>query len=245
MNFPKLIALSFVLAFAAFAQVNTIVSTTLSSAIVQNQACFNLASVTGVNAPSFANGTAGSALFVMDPGNPLGETMQVQRVSGTQVCVLRSGRASAHVSGAVVLVATNPNWFYSSNPQGACTTASTYVTPWVNIQTGEQWLCSTVTLSWVPGWNNDLFASSTASLALTAGANTPTGPLFSTSTTNAVTGWNIPLGFNYSGGFCTVPTAAYTWTTAGNIAVAGTAVVNRLLCFTWNATASKWVPSYV
>jgi hypothetical protein len=42
-----------------------------------------------------------------------------------------------------------------------------------------------------------------------------------------------------------IPTGAFTWTTAGNIAVAGTAVVNRLVIFTYSATTAKWYPSYV
>jgi len=245
MNILKITLTLAILASAAFAQVNTVVSTTLSAAIAQNQSCFNLASVTGVNAPNFASGIAGSALYVLDPGNPMGEAMQVQRVTGTQVCVMRAGRATAHISGAVVLVATNANWFYSVDPQGACTTASTYVTPWVNIQNGKQWICSTVSLSWVPGWNNDSAAVSTITVASAAGAITPSGPLFTVSGTAAVTGFNIPLGFSYSGGFCVIPTGAFTWTTAGNIGLAGTAVVGRQLCFTWHATASKFYPSYV
>jgi hypothetical protein len=42
-----------------------------------------------------------------------------------------------------------------------------------------------------------------------------------------------------------IPDGAFTWTAAGNIAVAGTAVVSRRLTFMWDATTSKWYPSYV
>jgi hypothetical protein len=42
-----------------------------------------------------------------------------------------------------------------------------------------------------------------------------------------------------------IPDGAFTWTTAGNIAVAGTAVVNRALHLTYDATTTKWYPSYV
>ena len=42
-----------------------------------------------------------------------------------------------------------------------------------------------------------------------------------------------------------IPTGAFTWTTAGNIAVAGTAVVNRALHMTFVSGNAKWYPSYV
>jgi hypothetical protein len=42
-----------------------------------------------------------------------------------------------------------------------------------------------------------------------------------------------------------IPTGAFTWTTAGNIAVAGTAVVNRVLTMVYDSGTSKWYPSYV
>lgn len=51
------------------------------------------------------------------------------------------------------------------------------------------------------------------------------------------------LGTN--GTIILIPTGAFTWTTAGNIAVAGTAVVNRALTMTYDSTTTKWYPSYV
>jgi hypothetical protein len=42
-----------------------------------------------------------------------------------------------------------------------------------------------------------------------------------------------------------IPTGAFTWTTAGNIAIAGTAVVGRALHMTYTAITDKWYPSYV
>lgn len=41
-----------------------------------------------------------------------------------------------------------------------------------------------------------------------------------------------------------MPTAAWTWTTAGNIAVAGTAVVGKLLTMVYSKATDKWYPSY-
>ena len=42
-----------------------------------------------------------------------------------------------------------------------------------------------------------------------------------------------------------IPTGAFTWTTAGNIAIAGTAVVGRALHMTYTNNTGKWYPSYV
>ncbi|MEO8129620.1 MAG: hypothetical protein ABJF23_17475 [Bryobacteraceae bacterium] len=41
-----------------------------------------------------------------------------------------------------------------------------------------------------------------------------------------------------------IPDASFATNTSGNIALASTAVVNRALQFVWDATASKWYPSY-
>lgn len=40
------------------------------------------------------------------------------------------------------------------------------------------------------------------------------------------------------------PTGIFTWTTAGNIGLAGTAVVGKMLAMTYDSVAGKWYPSY-
>jgi hypothetical protein len=228
---------------AAFAQQNTIVQTSLSAAITADQTKFAIASATGVNAPSYASGLAGSVLYVVDWGQTKGEAMQVVSISSTTVTVKRGtiagNKAVSHASGAMVLVATNANWFYSTDPVGSCTTAGTYATPWVNIQNGNQWLCSTITLTWVPGWGNtNAPAAATTAVASAAGLITPSGPLFHVTGTAAITGFNIPLGYN-GGGFCIIPDGAFTTTTANNIAIASTGVASKLLCYGYDKAAAK------
>lgn len=49
----------------------------------------------------------------------------------------------------------------------------------------------------------------------------------------------------FQGTLVFLPTGAFTWTTAGNIAVAGTAVVSRALTMTYNPSTAKFYPSYV
>lgn len=247
-----------VLAIAlCFAQQNTIVQTSLSAAITSNQTTFSVASATGINAPSLTNQTAGSILYIVDIGQTIGEATQVTSLSGTQVSVRRGfgagSKAVAHASGAMVLVATIPSWFASTDPQGSCTTASTFVTPVVNIQNGRQWLCSSKTGTWVPGWGNNyaqpqvITATATASVG---GSTAIAAPLLHISGTNAITGFTMGIGWQGQG-FCVIPDAAFTTTTGGTtsgstiaIAIASTAVANKTLCFTYDANASKFTASY-
>lgn len=83
-----------------------------------------------------------------------------------------------------------------------------------------------------------------ANLASAAGVITPTARFQHITGALAVTGITA-TGFQDGDEYKVIPDGAFTWTTATNIAVAGTAVVNRLLVFKWDATAVKWNPSYV
>lgn len=74
----------------------------------------------------------------------------------------------------------------------------------------------------------------------------PTTPIAFVSGTTAIVTITAPSPISAGGGaVALIPTGAFTWTTAGNIAVAGTAVVNRTLTMTYDATTTKWYPSYV
>jgi hypothetical protein len=170
-------------------------------------------------------------------------------------------KASPHQSGQMVLLGVvTPQFggqagsggFQPADPpnNGLCTAANTLATPWVNYVSGEQWLCSTITKTWVPGWNNRLSVGTsrvTAAVASAAGQVTPSGPLFHITGALAITGFVNPVGFNntaFGGGcFMVIPDGTFTWTAANNIAILGTAVVNKTLTFCWDATNSKWVPS--
>lgn len=58
----------------------------------------------------------------------------------------------------------------------------------------------------------------------------------------------VPASFANSGGTVDLwPDAAFTYDATGNIllpAGGGTAVVNRIMTFTWDPVAAKWAPSY-
>ena len=74
----------------------------------------------------------------------------------------------------------------------------------------------------------------------------PTKDITFISGTAAVVTITAIAPFTTGGGTITlIPTGAFTWTTAGNIAVAGTAVVSRALTMTYDSATTKWYPSYV
>lgn len=275
MNIKKLLlTLALVLLpTVAFGQQNTLTQTTLSSAVpattgslftssassVVLAACTN---ITGVQLnPTTTLNTQNQWVIYVDR-----EAMLVYSVSSSG-CVLQVQRgyngtvATSHASGAMVLFGRQA-WFYVTDPGASpgvgspagvtCTAASVYVSPYLNIRTGAQWLCSTITGTWVPGFNNSLYpsqAAPTVAVASVAGATLPSGPLFHVTGTNAITSWTIPVGCNATavGGcaFTIIPDAVCTWTAAGNIALAGSCVVNKALTFVWDAKNSKWIPSYI
>ncbi len=247
-KFKNIVLLGLLAAFASFAQVNKLTATTTNAVVAKSDKTISVASATGITSGTINPLVAATQLFVVDPGQITGEVMTVKAVSGTTITVDRVFGSASHVSGAMVLAGL-PQWFYKSNPSGSCVTASTAVVPWVNTLTGQQWICSTSTLSWIPGWGNPLnqmsaqVGSSTA-YTVPAGAAIIASPLITTDTgTSAATSFSMGVGWN-SQGFCVIPGGAFTGTATNNIEKAFTAVADRQLCFTWNSTSSKFSPSY-
>jgi hypothetical protein len=254
------LSLVLALSFAAFGQATAsnllLTATSLSAAVTDtSKTTFTLASSTGVTANS-------TVLWVEDGPGGNGEAVFVNSVgSGGQVVVQRGyggSLADLHLSGSVVLIGA-PAAFVSRDPSGSCTAASSY-TPTVNIvggadglKGGNQWICSSITSSWVPGYfNTQRPAGVTTLVASVAGATNPSGPLFHVNGTNAITAWgsSTSAGLGAGGGsatqpygapFCVIPDAAFTWTATNNIAVAGTAVANLVVCFTFDGTNKKYV----
>ncbi len=54
-----------------------------------------------------------------------------------------------------------------------------------------------------------------------------------------------PFNILETGGQLTlIPTGAWSTNTSGNVALATTAVVNKILLLSWDAVTGKWYPSY-
>lgn len=246
----KLIAvlsIFFGLAACAFGQ-TALTTTTLSAAVTSTSTTtLRVASATGIVANS-------TVLFIEDGTSNNSEAAFVNSVSGTAIGVTRGyngTKVSTHISGALVFAGT-PDKFYSFEPGGSCTAAQQPVTPFINVLTGNAWLCSTISLQWVPGfWNTASAPGVTTVVASAAGQVTPSGPLFHISGALAITGFTSGTGMGglaastVGAPFCVIPDGAFTWTATNNIAVAGTAVVNRQLCWSFDQTNKKYVPSYV
>lgn len=252
----------------ASAQQNSLIQTTLSAAVpapTQTSAPsvaanVTLASVTSITAPTLnSSGTINQQsqwVIFIDR-----EAMLVTGVNGTTLQVTRgynSTLAQAHSSGTMVLYG-RAVWFYQNDPGAVtvadgsisgvpCTPATVFVTPWLNVRNGAQWICSATTNTWIPGWNNNGVPIIAGTQASVAGSTPVLGPFFQISGTNAITGFTIPLGFNGTalggGCFTAMPTGIWTWTAAGNISTAGTVTAATTpVTFCWNAATQKWNPS--
>jgi hypothetical protein len=95
-----------------------------------------------------------------------------------------------------------------------------------------------------PWGNKDNALVNPNTQASAAGTNTFTYPVTVVSGTAAMVDITVPYP-SFQGRITLLPTGAFTWTAAGNIAVLGTAVVARLLDFYYNPITGKWYPSYV
>jgi hypothetical protein len=267
---------SFVLGFSLFAATSyaqtALTQTTLSalqtggpagqvSGLTNNYSTtIALASATGIQ--TAFNGQPITYVYV---GSELEGILTTVPGSTTIFNVLRGQwgtKVSAHPTGDMVLAqVVTPQFggfqgsggFQTTDPpyNGACLATATNVTPWVNVLTGEQFTCSSVTGTWVSSWG--IFASiagtkATATVPSVAGALLPSGLLFEVSGALAITSFSIPVGFNATavggGQFCMIPTGTFTTTATNNIAKASTAVVGQLLCETWDPTQLKFVASY-
>ena len=72
----------------------------------------------------------------------------------------------------------------------------------------------------------------------------PTTSIVFVSGTNAIANIIPSSTFTMGGQLTVIPTGAFTTTTAGNIALASTAVPNKTLLLTYSGTTGKWYPSY-
>lgn len=91
-----------------------------------------------------------------------------------------------------------------------------------------------------------LRATSAAAPTIASAATiAPTTQIVFISGTAAIDTITPPSPISLGGGQITlIPTGIFTTTTAGNIALASTAVVSRALTMTYDVTTTKWYPSY-
>ena len=91
-----------------------------------------------------------------------------------------------------------------------------------------------------------LATSAAAPTIASATTIAPIKPITFISGTTAVVTITAPSPISLGGGsIVLIPTGVFTWTTAGNIALAGTAVVSKALTLVYDVTTAKWYPSYI
>jgi len=182
-------------------------------------------------------------------------------VSSTVVTVTRRGgacgavgaatRPTTHANGATVYFANTatqgsvvtpaPSLIGSllqptSENNGTCTATSEVVLPRIYLFSGNIYDC--MGGHWVQV-NSPGAPFLGATYTVPAGAIVPTGTIFLTDTgTAAATSITVPHG--WAPGMCItiIPGGAFTWTTAGNIRTAGTAVAGKATFFCYDG--SKW-----
>lgn len=221
-------------------------STTLAAAVTDSSGRqISLTSATGVTAPG--SGSTQIRLLIDR------ELMTVTGITGTVAFVQRGAdgtRATPHINGVPVWIAP-PQAIYSYLPSGQCTRSTLQWVPYIvgagpglGQEVGTIYDCMGVTTSgqWVQvnGNGASVLGSTVAS---PAGVMTATGNVFKVSGTNAITGITLPAGAAAGFTLQIEPTGVFTWTTATNIILAGTAVVGKILYFVWDG--AKWVPSYI
>jgi hypothetical protein len=91
------------------------------------------------------------------------------------------------------------------------------------------------------GFKANLGAAPTLASAATI---QPAAPVVFVSGTAAIATIVPPLDFVGGGELIIIPTGLWTTTTAGNIALASTAVVSRAMLMTYDRGSNKWYPSY-
>lgn len=230
---------------SAYAQ-TALTTTTLGAALDGSSVAVTVASATGITAP----GTGATFVYLLVDR----ELMSVRAVNGLVVNVMRgqSGtRATTHVTASAVTVVP-PNAIVGYPLSGQCVRSTLAYVPVIavgvavpSVFNGNAFDCLGVTTAgqWVQTNDNgvQVVGSTMASVNGVLGAFT--GTILTVSGTNAITGFTNPAGLQPGFVISLVPSGAFTWTAAGNIALAGTAVVNKLLQFMWNG--SKWIPSYI
>jgi len=130
----------------------------------------------------------------------------------------------------------------------ACTSTSmVMVTPVLGTPTSGVLTNCTGSPTFTDVKTSGLLATTAAAPTIASAATiAPTTQIVFISGTAVVVTITAPAPISAGGGTITlIPTGAFTWTAAGNIAVLGTAVVNRALTMTYDVTTTKWYPSYV
>lgn len=244
-------------ASCALAQLTT-TNTTLSSpisAISAGLQQFCLVSNAGVQLPSVVQNS--SYLFVDQEAVQItgqGMSANCYRVKRGQL----GTAAASHNTGAILWVGQaaptsgDPNRpftgvFVSGRPAGACISVIQYSLPLLvagGIQGGEVIDCTGPTGAQIWTTVNPLRFISVGVALASAATIAPRAYVTHVTGTTAINTVTVPPGLMNGGEIKLIPDALWSTTTAGNLAVATTAVIGKLLILTYDANTGKFYPSY-
>jgi len=141
--------------------------------------------------------------------------------------------------------ATGSNEFYLDN-QSRTTNANEKITSLLygifnTTSAGQQLRINAQLYS---GNNSSLVNPDAAPTLASAATIAPVTSIVFVSGTAAINAISTPVWMDGGGQITLIPTGAFTTTTAGNIAIASTAVVGRALIMTYDKVTTKWYPIY-
>lgn len=87
------------------------------------------------------------------------------------------------------------------------------------------------------------YANNASAIVASAATIVPVNAIVHVSGSAAVVTITVPAACAPTCTLTVIPDGLFTWTTGGNISIAGAAVVNKALSFFWDGT--KWNPSYL
>lgn len=213
-------------------------STTLAASVTDT----STRAIALTSASGFSAGGATAQTYVLVDR----EIMLITGVSGTTLSVIRGyggTRASAHLSGATATFVPQAATI-AYVPAGYCVATAYAYAPLV-IHDGQDEVNNGATAAclgsqWVLTNRVGLpVYGSTVASATTIAA---TGTYFKVSGTTTIQTVTVPAGWAPGMSLLLEPTALWSTNTSGNIGLATTGVVGKVLILTWNGT--KWQPSY-
>jgi hypothetical protein len=227
----------------------TLSSTTLAAALGDTSSTnITLTATTGFTATT----TAQQTYVLIDREiltlRTVNTTTKVAAVSRGQ----QASRAASHISGATVWFAPQ-GAFFTYIPSGQCTRTTLAYVPTIvggliglaGSDVGGLWDCLGVGTS--GQWTQtapSVGVQTIGSVVASATSITPTGTYFQVSGTTAVNTIVVPAGWLSGNCLALEPTGVFTTGTSGNINVASTAVVGKILYECWNGVSGKWNGSY-
>lgn len=248
-------------AVSAFGQTTTLSTTTLSAAITSTTTTtISITSTSGWLQAGPQNRI--DTCFYVDRelfgvvSIPSSGTVVVQRRGGGCGALGEAARPTTHNSGATVYyvnTVTNGNFITpastliaSNLPElsenwGSCTSANELSLPRIYMQTGD--IANCINSQWVQVNNVSAHGVLATGVTIAAGTNAVSGTTMITDTgTAAMVTLTVPAGWGVGQCVQFVPGGAFTTTNAGNIRIASTAVVGKVLFECWDSV--KWDPSY-